>query len=206
VGAGARYVLEGSIFVTGGAIQWLRDGLEIIGAAAETEPLARSVPDTGGTYLVPAFSGLGAPRWDPYARGAFVGITAGVTKAHLTRAVVEAMAYQTRDVVEAMTADSAVGLSELRVDGGASVMDLLCQIQADQLGVLVRRPTNLDTTAMGAAYLAGLAEGVWSSTDEIGDLWQIDAEFEPTGSRDAIDASYAGWNRAVQRASNWVVL
>jgi glycerol kinase len=204
VGNGARYVLEGSIFVTGGAIQWLRDGLGIISNAAETEPLARSVPDPGGTYLVPAFSGLGAPRWDPYARGAFVGITGGTTKGHLARAVVEAMAFQTRDVVEAMTADSEVGLSELRVDGGASVMDLLCQIQADQLGVPVRRPTNLDTTAMGAAYLAGLAEGVWSSTDQIRNLWQLEADFEPSGSRDLIDTAYDGWNRAVQRASDWI--
>jgi glycerol kinase len=203
LGEGMRYVLEGSIFTTGGAIQWLRDGLKIISAATETERLAKSVQDSGGTYFVPAFSGLGAPYWDPYARGAFLGITAGTTKAHLARAVVEAMAFQTRDVVEAMTSDSNLRLSELRVDGGASVMNLLCEIQADQLGVLVRRPSNLDTTALGAAYLAGLAEGVWSSQPKLAALWRADAEFEPDDSRDRIDAAYAGWRKAVARAQDW---
>jgi glycerol kinase len=204
VGSGPSFVLEGSIFVTGGAIQWLRDGLGVIAAAADTEPLARTVPDAGGTYLVPAFAGLGAPHWDPYARGAFLGITGGTTKAHLARAVVEAMAFQTRDVIEAMVADSGIGLSELRVDGGASAMDLLCQLQADQLGVVVRRPTNLDTTAMGAAYLAGLAEGVWSSLDEIRSLWTVEAEFEPARSRDEVEASFAGWKEAVARTRGWI--
>jgi glycerol kinase len=204
LGEGPRYVLEGSIFVTGGAIQWLRDGLGIVSAAAETEPLAASVPDSGGTYLVPAFAGLGAPHWDPYARGAFLGITGGTTRGHLARAVVDAMAFQTRDVIEAMTSDSGVGLTELRVDGGASVMDLLCQVQADQLGVLVRRPSNLDTTALGAAYLAGLAEAVWSSEAEIGSLWRIGAEFEPRGPRDQIETAYAGWKKALRRAGAWI--
>ena len=197
------YALEGAIFVTGAAIQWMRDGLGIISRADETGPLAASVPDAGGTYLVPAFTGLGAPHWDPYARGAYVGITRGTTKAHLARAAVEAMAYQTRDVVDAMTADSGVGLAELRVDGGASVMDLLCRFQADQLGVPVRRPANLETTALGAAYLAGLAEGVWASPEEIGSGWKAAAEFEPSASRDEADALYEGWKRALERAKGW---
>ncbi|MGI8774736.1 MAG: glycerol kinase GlpK [Actinomycetota bacterium] len=203
VGEGMGYALEGAIFVTGAAIQWLRDGLGIISEAAETGPLAATVPDTGGTYLVPAFVGLGAPHWDPYARGAYLGITRGTTKAHLARAAVEAMAYQTRDVATAMARDSGTPLAELRVDGGASVMDLLCQFQADQLGVVVRRPANLDTTALGAAYLAGLAEGVWDSTDDISASWRAAAEFEPSMSRDQADSLYAGWERAIERAKNW---
>ncbi|MDQ4064501.1 MAG: FGGY-family carbohydrate kinase, partial [Actinomycetota bacterium] len=202
-GDGLRYALEGAIFVTGAAIQWMRDGLGVISAASETGPLASSVPDSGGTYLVPAFVGLGAPYWDPYARGAFLGITGGTTKAHLARAVIEAMAYQTRDVVEAMTADSGVKLAELRVDGGASVMDVLCQIQADQLGVVVRRPENLETTSLGAAYLAGLHLGVWSSIDELTAGWHAAAEFEPDPNRDAADVAYDGWKRAVERSREW---
>ena len=204
LGSGANYVLEGSIFVTGGAIQWLRDGLGLIAAAKETEPLAASVPDAAGTYLVPALAGLGAPHWDPYARGAFFGITSATTKAHLARAIVDAMAYQTRDVVEAMIADSGIAVHEMRVDGGASVMNLLCQVQADQLGVPVRRPRNLDTTAMGAAYLAGLAEGVWSSTEEIVSLWRSGSEFEPRRSRDEVDAAYVGWKKALARTRGWI--
>jgi len=203
LGGTTSYALEGAIFVTGAAIQWMRDGLGIIERADQTGPLADSVPDAGGTYLVPAFAGLGAPYWDPYARGAWVGITGGTKKAHLARAVVEAMAYQTRDVVEAMTADTGVGLTELRVDGGASVMDGLCRFQADQLGVSVRRPANLETTALGAAYLAGLAEGVWASPGEIGTGWKVDAEFEPSASRDEADTAYEGWKRAVERARAW---
>jgi glycerol kinase len=202
IGDGLKYALEGAIFVTGAAIQWLRDGLQVISSASEAGPLAESVEDSGGTYLVPAFVGLGAPHWDPYARGAYVGITRGTTKAHLTRAAIEAMAYQTRDVVDAMSADSGVPLDELRVDGGASVMDLLCQFQADQLGVVVRRPAMLETTALGAAYLAGLAEGVWSSTDEIGDRWVAAAEFEPQVDRTRADELYAGWKEAVGRVSS----
>ena len=199
LGGGLQYALEGSIFATGAAIQWLRDGLGIISDASETEALAASVPDTGGTYLVPAFVGLGAPHWDPYARGAVVGITRGTTGAHVTRAAVEAMAYQTRDVVDAMTADTGVPLEELRVDGGASVMDLLCQFQADQLGVVVRRPAMAETTALGAAYLAGLAEGVWVSTDEISSRWRAAAEFEPQVDRARADELYDGWQKAVGR-------
>ena len=198
------YALEGSIFVTGAAIQWLRDGLHIIERADQTGPLAESVPDTGGVYFVPALTGLGAPWWDPYARGTVVGITRGTTRAHLVRAAVEAMAYQTRDVVEAMLADVDVPLVELRVDGGASVMDLLLQIQADLLGVPVRRPAIQETTALGAAYLAGLAEGVWTGLDEIGALWREDRTFNPA-DRDTAESGYQGWKRAVERSLGWVV-
>lgn len=202
IGDGVRYALEGAIFVTGAAIQWLRDGLGVISEASEIGPLAGSVPDNGDTYLVPAFVGLGAPHWDPYARGAYVGITRGTTKAHLARATVEAMAYQTRDVAEAMEKDSGTRLQELRVDGGASVMDFLCQFQADQLGVVVRRPANLETTAQGAAYLAGLAQGVWKSPSEI--TWKAAAEFEPKADRDEADALHARWMQAVERSRSWV--
>ncbi len=204
LGDGVRYALEGSIFITGAAVQWLRDGLQVISSASDTGPLAESVPDSGGTYLVPAFVGLGAPHWDPYARGAYLGITRGTTRAHLTRAAVEAMAFQTRDVTDAMASDAGRPLEELRVDGGASVMDLLCQFQADQLGVPVRRPANLETTSLGAAYLAGLAEGVWSSPDEIGAGWQADVTFEPSAPRDEMDSLYEGWKKAVARAKAWV--
>jgi glycerol kinase len=200
IGNGLDYALEGSIFVTGAAVQWLRDGLGIISEAAETEPLAASVPDTAGTYLVPAFAGLGAPHWDPYARGAFLGITRGTTKAHLARAAVEAMTYQTRDVVDAMALDAGTPLAELRVDGGASVMDLMCQFQADQLGVVVRRPANLETTALGAAFLAGLATGVWGSTSDLTAGWSAAAEFEPNPDRARADELYDGWKRALERA------
>ena len=203
LGGETSYASEGAIFVTGAAIQWMRDGLGVIDEAAETGPLAASVDDAAGTYLVPAFTGLGAPHWDAYARGAYLGITRGTTRAHLARAAVEAMAYQTRDVAEAMTADAGLGLAELRVDGGASVMDVLCQFQADQLGVPVRRPANLETTALGSAYLAGLGEGVWSSPEEIGSGWKAAAEFEPSASRDRADELYEGWKRAVERAKGW---
>ncbi|MGI8407120.1 MAG: FGGY family carbohydrate kinase, partial [Actinomycetota bacterium] len=204
LGNGLHYALEGAILVTGAAIQWLRDGLGIIKDASETGPLAASEPDNGGTYLVPAFAGLGAPHWDSYARGVWIGITGGTTKGHLARAVVEAMAYQTRDVATAMERDSGTPLAELRVDGGASVMNLLCQFQADQLGVAVRRPKMLETTALGAAFLAGLGEGVWSSPEEIAATWRSDAEFEPTMSRDQADSQYEGWQKAVERSRSWV--
>ena len=199
-----HYALEGSIFVTGAAVQWLRDGLGIIDDSAEVGPLAESVADTGGVFVVPAFAGLGSPWWDPYARGTIVGITRGTGRAELARAVVESMAYQTRDVVDAMTAASATPLMELRVDGGASVMDLLCQFQADQLGVTVQRPVDHETTALGAAYLAGLAEGVWSSVDEVGAQWELEAEFNPAGDRSDADALHGQWLRAVERSRNWV--
>ncbi len=199
-----HYALEGSIFVTGAAVQWLRDGLQIIDEAAETGPLAASVADTGGVYVVPAFTGLGSPWWDPYARGTIVGITRGTGRAEIARAVVESMAYQTRDVVDAMTEASGTPLVELRIDGGASAMDLLCQIQADQLGVPVQRPVDQETTALGAAYLAGLAEGVWATVDEVGRQWRLDAEFTPVDDRSTADALHAQWLRAVERSRHWV--
>jgi glycerol kinase len=197
------YALEGSIFVTGAAIQWLRDGLEIIGSSAEIGPLAASVADTGDVFVVPALTGLGSPWWDPYARGTIVGITRGTTRAHIARAVVESIAFQVRDAVDAMTAASGTPLAELRVDGGASVMDLLLQLQADQLGVVVRRPADQETTALGAAFLAGLAEGVWASTDEITERWRLDAEFAPTADRAAVDSAHQRWLRAVERSRHW---
>ena len=198
------YALEGAIFVTGAAIQWLRDGLGLIESASEIGPLAAGTPDSGGVYVVPAFAGLGSPWWDPYARGTIVGITRGTSKAHLARAVVEAMAYQTRDAVEAMAAASGTPLAALRVDGGASVMDVLLQMQADQLGVPVQRPVDQETTALGAAYLAGLAEGVWPSLAAIGERWEIDATFEPEPDRTFTDLGHATWLRAVERSRGWV--
>jgi glycerol kinase len=200
------YALEGAIFVTGAAVQWLRDGLSIIGSAAEVAPLAASVADSGGVYLVPAFTGLGCPWWDPYARGTILGITRGTTRAHIARATVEAMAYQTRDAVDAMVAVAGVPVRDLRVDGGASVMDLLMQFQADQLGVTVRRPKDQETTALGAAFLAGLAEGVWPSLESLAARWQLDAEFEPAGddARAMADALHTQWLRAVERSRDWV--
>jgi glycerol kinase len=198
------YALEGAIFVTGAAVQWLRDGLGVIQSASEIGPLAASAPDSGGVYVVPAFTGLGSPWWDPYARGTIVGITRGTSKAHLARAVIEAMAYQTRDAVEAMSAASGTALAALRVDGGASVMDLLLQMQSDQLGVIVQRPIDQETTALGAAYLAGLAEGVWPSLDSINERWEIDATFHPEPDRTFTDLGHASWLRAVERSRSWV--
>jgi glycerol kinase len=197
------YALEGAIFVTGAAVQWLRDGLQIIDNAPEIGPLAASVPDNGGVYLVPAMAGLGSPWWDPYARGAVVGITRGTTRAHIARATVEAMTYQVRDVVDAMTAASGTPLHELRVDGGASVMDDMLQMQSDQLGVTVRRPADQETTALGAAYLAGLAEGVWPSLDTLAEAWQLEATFSPSPDRTLADAGHAQWLRAVERSRGW---
>jgi glycerol kinase len=197
------YALEGAIFTTGAAVQWLRDGLGLIQDAAEIGPLAASVHDNGGAFLVPAFTGLGSPWWDPYARGTILGVTRGVGKGHLARAVVEAMAYQTRDVVEAMRAASGRPVTELRADGGASVMDLLLQFQADQLQVPVTRPTVQETTALGAAYLAGLAEGVWASPEEVGRHWAVEARFEPKASPAAAQGRYDEWRRAVDRSRGW---
>lgn len=199
------YALEGAVFVTGAAVQWLRDGLGVIESSGEVEQLAASVGSTEGVYVVPAFTGLGAPWWDPYARGTIVGITRGTTKAHLARAVVEAMAYQTRDVVDAMTRASGTALADLRVDGGAATNGAMLQFQADQLGVPVRRPVEAETTAIGAALLAGLAEGVWGSLDEVAGLWQLDAEFLPCTDRSEPDAQYSGWLRAVERSRAWAL-
>ena len=197
------YALEGAIFATGAAVQWLRDGLGIISAAPEVEALAASVEDTEGVYLVPAFTGLGSPWWDPHARGAVVGLTRGTGRAHLARAVLEAIAYQTRDVVEAMVAASGRALTVLRVDGGGADDDLLLQLQADQLQVPVARPRVRETTALGAAYLAGLAEGVWSSLEEVAGQWALEREVAPRASRAGADARHAGWRRAVERARGW---
>jgi glycerol kinase len=203
IGDETSYAMEGAIFITGAAVQWLRDGLEVISEAAETGALAASVDDTGGVYVVPAFTGLGSPWWDPYARGTIVGITRGTTRAHLARAVVEAMAFQTCDVVDAMSAASGTPPAELRVDGGASAMDLLCQVQADLLAVPVRRAAVQETTALGAAYLAGIAEGVWASPAEAAAAWRSDAEFAPALA-DAERARRRGeWHRALERSRNW---
>ena len=200
------YAYEGAVFVTGAAIQWLRDGLRIIDDAAETGPLATSVADTGGVVFVPALTGLGSPHWDARARGTIVGLTRGSGRAEIARATVESMAYQSRDVIEAMSAASETDLCELRVDGGASVMDFLLQFQADQLGVPVVRAPVAETTALGAAYLAGIAEGVWSGLDEVAGLSkQSDAErrFEPNPDHKRADAGYAQWRRALSRALDW---
>jgi len=202
-GTVTHYALEGSIFVTGAAVQWLRDGLGIITEAPEIGPLAETVEDTGGLMIVPAFTGLGSPYWDPYARGTILGISRGVGRAHLARAVVESMAYQTRDVVDAMTRASGAPIDELRVDGGAAAMDLLLRIQADQLGVPVARAAVAETTALGAAYLAGLGAGVWSTAEEVSARWKADAVVQPSEDRTAADAGFAMWCRAVERSRGW---
>lgn len=194
------YALEGAIFVTGAAIQWLRDGLNIINDAHEVGPLAQTVSDSGGVVIVPAFTGLGSPWWDPYARGAIFGITRGTTRAHIARATIESIVFQTRDVVESMSAASGVKIKELRVDGGAAVVDFMMQLQANQLGVTVLRPKQLETTAMGAAFLAGLAENVWASTDEISESWQLDEKFQPNAEA----SGYETWKTAVRRSMNWI--
>ena len=197
------YALEGSVFIAGAAIQWLRDGLGIIARAPEIDALAASVPDTGGVYFVPALSGLGAPYWDPRARGAIVGITRGTTRAHLARATLEAIAFQSAELIEAMASDSGLALTELRVDGGATASNHLMQMQADLLGVPVVRPKITETTALGAAYLAGLATGFWRDEAEIAALWARDRVFEPYVSREEASARLAGWKRAVARARDW---
>ncbi len=202
-GQPATYAYEGAIFVTGAAVQWLRDGLGVIGEASEIGPLAASVDSTGDVFLVPAFTGLGSPWWDPWARGTIVGLTRGTGRAELARAVVEAMAYQTRDVVELMVRASGQPLAELRVDGGASVMDLLLTLQADQLGVPVTRPANTETTALGAAYLAGLAEGVWGSLDEVTASWSPGVQVTPVATRAEPDTLYRRWLQAVERSRGW---
>ncbi len=203
LGGGVEYALEGSIFIGGAAVQWLRDGLGLIATAAESEAVAAGVPSSDGVYLVPAFVGLGAPHWDPRARGIIVGITRGTTRAHLVRATLEAIAFQTRDVIEAMEGECGVSLPELRVDGGAAANDLLMQIQADILGRPVVRPAVTETTALGAAYLAGLAVGFWRGQDELAANWRVDKRFEPRLPADQRETLYAGWKRAVERAKGW---
>ena len=198
------YALEGSVFVTGSAVQWLRDGLQLIGSAAEVEALAASVPDSGGVVFVPALTGLGAPHWDPEARGTVLGITRGTTRAHLARATLDAIAFEVRDVVDAMTDEAGLSVPLLQVDGGASANNLLCQLQADQLGVPVQRPEVLETTALGAAFLAGLGTGVWSGPEELADTWRLDRRFEPTAGVRG-DGSHDQWSRAVERSKAWAV-
>jgi glycerol kinase len=197
------YALEGAIFVTGAAVQWLRDGLGIIEHAADITALAASVPDTGGCFVVPAFTGLGSPWWDPYARGTIVGITRGTSRAHLARAVLESISLQTLDVVTAMSEASGHPIRALKADGGAAANDLLLQLQADDLQVPVSRPVIQETTALGAAYLAGLAEGVWSSPEDLTANWRLDATFSPGAHADATAAKHASWRRAVERSRGW---
>ena len=202
-----QYALEGSVFIGGAVVQWLRDGLGILKKSGDVEKLAASVPDSGGVTFVPAFTGLGAPHWDPYARGTIVGLTRGSSAAHLARAALESIAFQSAEVLAAMQRDTGISLAELRVDGGASANDLLMQFQADLLGVPVVRPRTPETTALGAAYLAGLATGVWRNLDAISAHWQqtvrFGARFEPSMSRDAVAARMAEWSRALERAGNW---
>jgi len=198
-----EYALEGSVFIAGAAIQWLRDGLRIIGTAAETEALATSVEDNGGVYFVPAFVGLGAPHWDAYARGTIVGLTRGSTREHIARAALESIAYQTSDVLRCMRDDSGIDLTELRVDGGAARNDFLMQFQADILGIPVVRPVNTETTAAGAAFLAGLAVGFWPSVDDLAEMWQRERTFEPDMSKSERERLLSDWTRAVERSRNW---
>jgi glycerol kinase len=199
----ATYMLEGSVFMAGATIQWLRDGLQIIEDSSQIEALATSVTDNGGVIFVPAFTGLGAPYWDSYARGTILGMTRGSTKAHIARAALESIAYQTADVLTAMQKDSAIGLNELRVDGGAARNDLLMQFQADILNVPVVRPVVIETTALGAAFLAGLAVGFWSSMDEIASKWQLDRRFVPSMSESERSQRLNLWHRAVERSRAW---
>ncbi|MGD8749322.1 MAG: glycerol kinase GlpK [Balneolaceae bacterium] len=198
-----EYALEGSVFMGGAVVQWLRDGLKVISSSEEIEELASRVEHSGGVYLVPAFSGLGAPHWDPHARGTITGLTRGTTAAHLARAALEGIAFQSVDLLKAMETDSGIRLKELRVDGGASVNKLLMQFQADILGVPVVRPSITETTALGAAYLAGLAVGFWSDLDEISQQWEISTTYHPELEKDKIETLKSGWNRAVERAKGW---
>ena len=199
----ATYALEGSVFIAGAVVQWLRDGLGIIGSAGETEGLAESVADAGGVYLVPAFTGLGAPYWDAYARGVLVGLTRGTTRAHIARAALEAIAYQSRDVLDVMAAESGAPLKALRVDGGAAANNFLCQFQADVLNVEVLRPAVTETTAMGAAFLAGVGAGIWK-TGDLASRWRLERSFAPSAATSGRAAGYAGWRRAVDRARGWL--
>ena len=203
LGEKVTYALEGSIFVAGAAIQWLRDEMKLIANAAESEAVAQEVADTNGCYVVPAFTGLGAPYWDQYARGAIVGLTRGCNRAHIVRATLDSLTYQTYDVLNAMRADSGIALASLKVDGGASANNYLMQTQADVIGAPVLRPTCVESTAMGAAYLAGLAVGFWRDQAEIRKIWAVDRTFEPQLDAKSRDARLHGWHRAVQRAFDW---
>jgi glycerol kinase len=204
IGGRTTYCLEGAVFIAGAAVQWVRDGLKAIQSSAEVEQLAATVQDAAGVYLVPAFVGLGAPHWDPYARGLIIGLTRDTRIGHIARATVDAMAYQTRDVLEVMQQDAGVRLSELKVDGGAAMNASLLQFQADLLAVPVRRPVVAETTALGAAYLAGLAVGYWSSPEEVTKNWALGREFVPSMDADLRESLYGGWKRAVTRSLNWI--
>ena len=204
IGGETVYALEGSIFIAGAVVQWLRDGLGLIKTSSDVEKLAETVEDNGGVYLVPAFTGLGAPHWDPFARGTMVGLTRGTNAGHLARAALEGIAFQTMDVPKAMQADSGIDITELRVDGGAAANDLLMQFQADILGVPLIRPGVLETTALGAAYLAGLAVGFWQGVDEIRGQWQVKQTFQPNMAREQVEELTRGWQRALGRAKNWL--
>jgi glycerol kinase len=196
------YALEGAIFVTGAAVQWLRDGLQIVGTAAETAAIAATVESSEGVVFVPALTGLGAPHWDPHARGTILGLTRGTTRAHLVRATLEAIAFEVRDVIDTVTPQTA--LSAMKVDGGAAANDLLCQFQADLLGVPVERPRIVETTALGAAFMAGLGTGVWDSTDDLRSSWQLDRSFAPDpAAKERTEAAYALWQKGVERAKDW---
>jgi len=203
IGGRVEYALEGSIFIGGAAVQWLRDEMRFFDRSADSEALALSVPDTGGVYVVPAFVGLGAPYWDMYARGIIVGLTRGTGRAHITRATLESIAYQVRDVIGAMEADSGIRLNRLKVDGGAVANNFLMQFESDILGVPVERPQIAETTALGAAYLAGLATGFWRSQAELADKWALDRAFTPAMPEEERERRYAGWRRAVDRARSW---
>ena len=205
IGGQTTYCLEGSVFIAGAAVQWLRDGLGIIRRSEEIGPLAESVPDAGGVVFVPALVGLGAPYWDPYARGAILGLSRGTTAAHIARATIEAMAFQSRDLIDAMQQDSGVKLAQLKVDGGASINDALMQFQADLLDVPVLRPVVAETTALGAAYLAGLAVGYWENLDDVARNWQLERRFTPAMSAAERDERYRQWQRGVERAKSWVI-
>jgi glycerol kinase len=198
-----HYALEGSVFMGGAVVQWLRDGLGLIESSADVEALAATVPDNGGVYLVPAFTGLGSPHWDPHARGTMVGLTRGTARGHVARAALESIAFQSAELLAAMQQDSRQPLSELRVDGGATANDLLMQFQADILGVPVVRPRITETTALGAAYLAGLGVGFWASTDEVAENWQPQRRFEPQLASHVADSLRGEWARAVERAMGW---
>jgi glycerol kinase len=203
IGGRTEYALEGSVFVAGAAVQWLRDEMQIIRSAPECDELAATVPDSHGLFLVPAFVGLGAPHWDPYARGAAFGITRGTNRAHFCRAALESIALQSEDLIRCMEKDSGIPLNELRVDGGATRSDLLLQIQSDLLDRPVVRPRCVETTALGAAYLAGLATGVWRDREEIAAQWSVGARFSPKGIQVDQDRLRAGWQRAVERSKRW---
>ncbi len=203
IGDKTEYALEGSVFIGGAVVQWLRDELGLVKNAQELDELAASVRDAAGLYLVPAFAGLGAPHWDPYARGLAIGITRGTNRAHFCRAALESVAFQSADLIRCMEKDSGLSLSELRVDGGVARSAPMLQFQADLLGNTVVRPRNVETTAMGAAYLAGLGVGFWSSRDEVSRRWQIDATFRPTRDAGEMQTCRAGWERALERAKGW---